>query len=91
MSAKGLFIHGFCEAEVEAMLTSAKALLMEGKTVMSWNDGGTSVGKQFVMPVADIIEECQYALRYFKRQKETDAQAEDHPGSLSHVGWRLPH
>lgn len=90
MSAKGLFTRGFTKAEVEKILASAKAQLMEGKTIMSWNDGGTSVTKQQVMPVTEVLEECQYALRYFERQ-ETGGFDSEQPGSLSHVAWRLPH
>ncbi len=63
MSAKGLFITGFTAEEVRAIQSKAKALLLEGKTIMSWSDSGTSVGKQFTMPVADILAECAYALR----------------------------
>ncbi len=63
MSAKGLFITGFTAEEVLAIQSKAKALLLEGKTVMSWSDSGTSVGKQFAMPVADVLTECAYALR----------------------------
>ncbi len=44
---------------------TAKQLLMEGKTLMSWNDGSTSVSKQFAMPVSEVPEECAYALHYF--------------------------
>lgn len=90
MSAKGLFTRGFTKAEVEKILASAKAQLMEGKTIMSWNDGGTSVTKQQAMPVTEVLEECQYALRYFERQ-ETESCDSEYPSSLSHVAWRLPH
>ena len=90
MSAKGLFTRGFTEEEVKQIQTTAKKMLLEGKTLMSWNDGSTSVSKQFAMPVADVLEECAYALRYFERQAQASG-ASDHPSSLSHVAWRLPH
>lgn len=61
--AKGLFIVGFSVAEVLQIQAKAKALLMEGKTVMSWNEGGLSATRQFVMPVAEVLDECAYALR----------------------------
>ena len=89
MSAKGLFIRGFSRTDVKRILARAKELLLEGKTVMSWNDGGTSVSKQFTMPVADVLEECAYALRYFEQQGSTSS---DTPASsdLSRVAYRLP-
>ena len=61
--ARGLFITGFTVAEVLAIQQRAKDLLLEGKTIMNWNDAETSVAKQFVMPVAEVLEECAHALR----------------------------
>lgn len=54
---------GWTKQEVLDVLTRAKALLKEGKTVMTYTATGTSVGKQFTMPVADVVEECGYALQ----------------------------
>ena len=61
--ARGLFITGFTVAEVLGIQRRAKELLLEGKTVMNWNDADTSVSKQFAMPVAEVLEECAHALR----------------------------
>jgi hypothetical protein len=61
--ARGLFIAGFSVAEVLAIQQKAKQLLLEGKTIMNWNDAETSVSKQFTMPVDQVLEECGYALR----------------------------
>jgi hypothetical protein len=61
--ARGLFITGFAISEVLVIQQQAKSLLMEGKTIMNWNDADTSVAKQFTMPVAEVLEECAYALR----------------------------
>ena len=61
--ARGLFITGFTVAEVFGIQRRAKELLLEGKTVMNWNDADTSVSKQFAMPVAEVLEECGHALR----------------------------
>jgi hypothetical protein len=61
--ARGLFITGFTVAEVLAIQQKGKQLLLEGKTIMNWNDAETSVSKQFTMPVDQVIEECGYALR----------------------------
>lgn len=69
MSAKGIFVTGFTVAEVEAIQAKAKAMLLEGKTTMSWSDSGTSVSKQFVMPLPEVLEECAYALRELAPEK----------------------
>ena len=61
--AKGLFIVGFSVAEVLQIQSRARELLLEGKTVMGWADSGSSVNKQFTMPVKEVLEECAYALR----------------------------
>ena len=61
--ARGLFITGFTVAEVLAIQRRAKELLLEGKTVMNWNDADTSVSKQFAMTVAEVLDECGLALR----------------------------
>ena len=61
--ARGLFITGFTIAEVLAIQQQAKSLLLEGKTIMNWNDADTSVSKQFTMPVDQVLEECGHALR----------------------------
>ena len=85
--AKGLFIIGFSTEEVLAIQAKAKALLLEGKTIMSWSDGGgTSVTMQHVMPVAEVLEECAYALR--KLDPATYAKKPATPGS--YVPHRLP-
>ena len=85
--AKGIFITGFTVEEVKAIQAKAKALLMEGKTIMSWTDGGgTSVTKQLVMPVAEVLEECAYALRRLEPVTATGAASA--PGSF--VSYRLP-
>ena len=61
--ARGLFITGFTVSEVLAIQRRAKELLLEGKTIMNWNDAETSVSKQFAMPVAEVLDECAHALR----------------------------
>lgn len=61
--ARGLFTTGFTVAEVLAIQAKAKQMLMDGKTVMSWGDSGSSVTKQFPMQVQDVLEECAHALR----------------------------
>lgn len=40
--ARGLFITGFTISEVLAIQQRAKDMLMEGKTLMSWNEAGSS-------------------------------------------------
>jgi hypothetical protein len=61
--AQGLFTTGFTVAEVLAIQAKAKQMLLEGKTLMSWGDSGTSVSKQFPMTVKETLEECAHALR----------------------------
>ena len=61
--ARGLFVTGFTVSEVLAIQSRAKALLLDGKTIMSWNDSDTNVTKQFTMPVDQVLEECAHALR----------------------------
>lgn len=61
--AQGLFITGFTVAEVLSIQAKAKQMLMEGKTLMSWGDSGSSVTKQFPMSVKETLEECAFALR----------------------------
>lgn len=88
MAAKGLFLRGFTLDEIKNIQSKAKAFLMEGKTIMSWNDGGgTSVSKQFAMPVTDLLEECAYALA--KLEPTSDTPTSDMPPA-SIVAYRLP-
>ena len=53
-----MFVTGFNVSEVLAIQQRAKALLLEGKTIMNWNDAETSASKQFVMEVGEVLEEC---------------------------------
>lgn len=62
MRAQGLFVVGFTTEEVVAIQARAKELVLEGKTLMSWGESGSSATKQFTMPVADVLAECAYAL-----------------------------
>ena len=61
--ARGLFITGFTISEVLAIQQRAKEFLIEGKTLMTWNEAGSSATKQFTMPIDQVLEECAYALR----------------------------
>lgn len=61
--ARGLFITGFTISEVLAIQQRAKEFLIEGKTLMTWNEAGSSATKQFTMPVDQVLEECAHALR----------------------------
>ena len=60
--AQGLFIVGFSVEEVRAIQNKAKELLLEGKTIMAWNDSGSSVTKEFALTVRETLDECAYAL-----------------------------
>jgi hypothetical protein len=61
--AKGLFTVGFTVSEILEIQNRAKGLLLEGKTLMSWSDSGSSVSKQFPMTVKETLEECAFALQ----------------------------
>lgn len=60
--ARGLFVIGFTAAEVSQIQAKAKELLLEGKTLMSWGESGSTATKQFAMPVREVLEECAHAL-----------------------------
>ena len=60
---RGLFITGFTISEVLAIQQRAKEFLIEGKTLMTWNEAGSSATKQFTMPIDQVLEECAHALR----------------------------
>lgn len=56
----------FDESEVVAIRAKAKSFLLQGKTLMEWENEGTSSKKEFVAPIADILAACR---TYFQ---ETD-------------------
>ena len=60
--ARGLFLTGFTATEVLQIQAKAKELLLEGKTLMSWGESGSTASKQFAMPVREVLEECSHAL-----------------------------
>lgn len=62
MAARGLFVN-FSLETVQAIQSMAEKLLLQGKTIMSYGDQGTSVSKQFPMPIDQVLEEVNYALR----------------------------
>lgn len=51
------------QARIEAIAEKAGDLLLEGKTMMSYSDSGTSVSKTFPMSVQQTLVECRYALQ----------------------------
>jgi hypothetical protein len=61
--AQGLFVTGFTVAEVQAIQARAKALVLEGKTIMESGAGSLTGKKEFTMPVREVLEECAYALK----------------------------
>jgi hypothetical protein len=60
--ARGLFVIGFTAAEVLQIQAKAKEMLLEGKTLMSWGESGSTATKQFAMPIREVLEECAHAL-----------------------------
>ena len=84
--ARGLFIIGFTVSEVLAIQRRAKEFLIEGKTIMNWNDADTSVAKQFTMPVDQVLEECAHALRVLDPSTYGRARTV----AASHISGHLP-
>jgi hypothetical protein len=84
--ARGLFITGFTISEVLAIQSRAKEFLIEGKTLMTWNEAGSSATKQFTMPIDQVLEECAYALR------SLDPSSYGRPRTVaaSHITGHLP-
>jgi hypothetical protein len=60
-SAIGIFV-GLPRATIEQLRDKAVALILEGKTIMSYGDGVTNASKQFAMPPQDMLNEAKYAL-----------------------------
>ena len=59
--ASGLFI-GLTECELLDIKAKALAMIMEGKTLMSYSDSGSSASKQFAMPPKEMLMESLFAL-----------------------------
>lgn len=51
------------QSRIEEIADKAASLLLEGKTMMSYSDSGTSVTKQFPMDVQTVLIEARYALQ----------------------------
>lgn len=60
--ATGCFLI-LSQARIEQIADKASTLLLEGKTMMSYSDSGTSVSKSFPMDVQSVLIECRYALQ----------------------------
>lgn len=60
--AEGIFV-GLPRETIEAIQTKAVALILEGKTIMSYGDGATNASKQFALPPKDMLQEANYALQ----------------------------
>lgn len=59
--AQGLFI-GLTECELLDLKAKALALIMDGKTLMSYSDSGSSATKQFALPPKEMLNEAMFAL-----------------------------
>jgi len=59
--ASGLFI-GLTECELLDIKAKALAMIIEGKTLMSYSDSGSSASKQFAMPPKEMLSEAMFAL-----------------------------
>ena len=61
MAAEGIFV-GLPRETLEKLRDKAVALILEGKTIMSYGDGVNNASKQFAMPPKEILHETQYAI-----------------------------
>jgi hypothetical protein len=61
MAAEGLFV-GLPRETIEKMRDKAVALILEGKTIMSYGDGVNNASKQFSMTPKEVLHEAKYAL-----------------------------
>jgi hypothetical protein len=61
MAAEGIFV-GLPRETIEKIRDRAVALIIEGKTIMSYGDGVNNSSKAFAMPPKEMLHECQYAL-----------------------------
>lgn len=61
MPANGLFV-GLPKVTIEAIRDKAVALILEGKTIMSYGDGSTNASKSFSLPPERMLQEANYAL-----------------------------
>lgn len=59
--AQGLFI-GLTECELLDLKAKALALIMDGKTLMSYSDSGSSATKAFALPPKEMLNEAMFAL-----------------------------
>lgn len=66
--AIGVFV-GLDRLVIEQLRDKAVALILEGKTIMSYGDGVTSASKQFSMPPSDMLNEAKYALKLLDRKQ----------------------
>jgi hypothetical protein len=59
--AQGLFV-GLPEEQILAIRDKALSFMLEGKTLLSYSDSGSSANKAFAMPPRDVLSEANYAL-----------------------------
>lgn len=59
--ASGIFI-GLTECELLSIKAKALSMIVEGKTLMSYSDSGSSASKQFAMPPKEMLSEAMLAL-----------------------------
>lgn len=57
------------EAEILATRAKARALIDEGKTLLEVEGGGHKGTKAFPMPPAQVLFECNEALRYLNPRR----------------------
>jgi hypothetical protein len=60
--ATGCFLI-LSQNRIEQIADKASELLLEGKTMMSYSDSGTTVNKAFPLDVQTVLIEARYALQ----------------------------
>jgi len=79
--AEGLFLE-FTAVEINAIISKAKTLLTEGKTLMAYGVGGRNATKQFTLPIDQVLREARYAL------KKLDPATYGYPSNRTYAQFR---
>ena len=64
-ATKGLLLDPLIDTEEEvlALRAKAKALALEGKTIMEYTGEGTEYKRKFTLPVEQVLSETRYCLK----------------------------
>ena len=79
--AERLFLE-FSASEINTIISKAKTLLTEGKTLMAYGVGGRNATKQFTLPIDQVLREARYAL------KRLDPATYGYPSNRTYAQFR---